>query len=415
MLQISQISVWLSSLVLRLSNLKFFLLTGNEQLGSKIQSTSAPVEEHQEPPKSCIYRPLLRPQDNFIRLLSLHAGKPGEPLSAQLVVRRFRETRLPPSFEALSYVWGDAVTSHFMFINEVRIPIQRNLFEALQHIRSENRSRTLWVDAICINQDDDAERSQQVSIMGDIYTKADHVISWLGPATPKSALGMDVLKFLFGELDITSQALWVNRAEGFKSLLRQPEQRSHMIRDALNDILSREYFRRIWIVQENALASSMTLQVGFLKLSWTKGIMTQRAICRIKFAVISPSWEAAGLGDIDFRPLLEILEQNMMVTRRAMGKSCTNITILDQAFDLRYRKATDRRDMLFALRSMIPEDMREDLVVDYTKSVEEVYDGFFREIEKAYVREMESVEELERERVEFVKSERQSTGYRGGW
>jgi len=54
----------------------------------------------------------------------------------------------------------------------------------------------------------------------------------------------------------------------------------------------------------------------------------------------------------------------MMVTRRKMGKSCREVTVLDQAFDMRYRRATDRRDMLFALRSMVPEDVRRGMAVD---------------------------------------------------
>ncbi len=65
-----------------------------------------------------------------------------------------------------------------------------------------------------------------------------------------------------------------------------------------------------------------------------------------------------------------------------MGRPCRESTILDQAFDMRYRKATDRRDMLFALRSMVPEEMRENLVLNYKKSVDELYAEFFKEVER---------------------------------
>jgi hypothetical protein len=81
----------------------------------------------------------------------------------------------------------------------------------------------------------------------------------------------------------------------------------------------------------------------------------------------------------------------MMVTRRKMGKPCREVTILDQAFDMRYRRATDRRDMIFALRRMVPEEMRESLVVNYDKSVDELYAEFSKEVEKAYMGEMEFV------------------------
>jgi hypothetical protein len=170
------------------------------------------------------------------------------------------------------------------------------------------------------------------------------------------------------------------------------------------------------------LASKITLQIGSTTLTWYSGAATHRAICRIKFAVISPSWEAAGLHDIDVRPLLEILEQSMMVTRRNMDKPCREVTILDQAFDMRYRRATDRRDMLFALRSMVPEEVRGSLVVDYDKSVDELYAEFYKEVEKAYNGEMEFVKTSEEERLnrerrdrEKVNRETRETRVMGGW
>jgi hypothetical protein len=185
-----------------------------------------------------------------------------------------------------------------------------------------------------------------------------------------------------------------------------------LLRAGLQDILKRDYFKRIWVVQENALASMITLQIGSATLTWCSGAATHRAICRIKFAVISPSWERAGLHDIDVRPLLEILEQSMMVTRRNMDKPCREVTILDQAFDMRYRRATDRRDMLFALRSIIPEEARKNLVVDYDKSVDELYAEFYKEVEKAYMGEIEFVKISEKQRLD---RERQRIQARGVW
>jgi hypothetical protein len=209
-----------------------------------------------------------------------------------------------------------------MILNNVHFTINQNLYAALQHLRSETWKQTLWIDAICINQDNVSERNHQVSLMGDIYSCAWHVVNWLGPSTPNTALGLEILAFLFGDKDITSVPPW----EKYKPSL---------LRAGLKDILKRDYFERIWVVQENALASRITLQIGSATLTWTSGAATHRAICRIKFAVISPSWETAGLHDVDVRPLLEILEQSMMVTRRNMDKPCREVTILDQAFDMR--------------------------------------------------------------------------------
>ena len=349
---------------------------------------------------SHVYRPL---PHNFIRLLVLYPGKPKDPLRGYLITNRFHEKSFRQPYEALSYVWGDSTRRKSMILNDEHFAINQNLHVALQHLREETWKRELWIDAICINQDDESERSRQVSFMGDIYACATRVVNWLGPSTPNTALGLEILAYLFGDKDMSSEPPWENH-------------KSALLRAGLQDILKRDYFGRIWVVQENALASMIILQVGSATLIWRSGAETHRAICRIKFAVISPSWEAAGLSEIDVRPLLEILEQSMMVTRRNMEKSCREVTILDQTFDMRYRRATDRRDMLFALRSMVPEEMRENLVVDYDKSVDELYAEFYKEVEKAYMGEMEFVEKSEKERLDReMDRARQRTQTWGGW
>jgi hypothetical protein len=338
----------------------------------------------QQHSKSDVYRPL---PHNFIRLLVLYSGKPKDPLRGNLITNRFHDKSFQQPYEALSYVWGDSARRKSVILNNEHFAINQNLHAALQHLRSQTSKPTLWIDAICINQADESERSRQVSLMGDIYTCAVQVVNWLGPSTPNTALGLKILAYLFGDKDISSGPPWENYKASFLCA-------------GLQDILKRDYFERIWVVQENALASMITLQIGSATLTWHSGTATYKAICRIKFAVISPSWEAAGLRDIDVRPMLEILEQSMMVTRRKMEKPCREVTLLDQAFDMRYRRATDRRDMLFALRSMVPEEMRKNLVVDYDKPVDELYAEFYKEVEKAYMGEIEFVKILENERLD---------------
>jgi hypothetical protein len=97
--------------------------------------------------------------------------------------------------------------------------------------------------------------------------------------------------------------------------------------------------------------------------------------------------------------LLEILEQNMMMTRMSLNKSCRHVTILDLAYDMRYRKASIPSDMLFALKNLIPEHMKASFVVDYDRSVDELYAAFFSEVENAYEEEMRFVEQAESERL----------------
>ncbi|KIN02711.1 hypothetical protein OIDMADRAFT_119868, partial [Oidiodendron maius Zn] len=85
-----------------------------------------------------------------------------------------------PKYEALSYEWGSLLPSYNLIINGAPFSIRKNLHDALISLRNQREGRVLWIDAICINQTDDAEKSQQVQIMHLIYSKADRVIGWLG-------------------------------------------------------------------------------------------------------------------------------------------------------------------------------------------------------------------------------------------
>ncbi|OCL11331.1 hypothetical protein AOQ84DRAFT_424047, partial [Glonium stellatum] len=85
------------------------------------------------------------------------------------------------SYEALSYVWGSAQDTVPIHINKKTFDITRNLEGALREFRLGDRPLALWVDAICINQRDNDEKSKQIQLMGKIYKYAKRVLVWLGP------------------------------------------------------------------------------------------------------------------------------------------------------------------------------------------------------------------------------------------
>ncbi|KAF2461212.1 heterokaryon incompatibility, partial [Lineolata rhizophorae] len=88
--------------------------------------------------------------------------------------------RSSPKYEALSYTWGDALDRHSIACEGKTIRVTANLLSALQHLRQPDVTRILWVDAVCINQGNIAERDAQVRMMGDIYRMAARVLVWLG-------------------------------------------------------------------------------------------------------------------------------------------------------------------------------------------------------------------------------------------
>lgn len=111
-----------------------------------------------------------------IRLLQLLPGKDNDVLECRLFISAGRQEK----YEALSYVWGDPTATETILVNGTRCHVGQNLMQALQHLRQAEHPRLLWVDALCINQNDIEERAKQVQIMGEIYGNAYRTVVWLG-------------------------------------------------------------------------------------------------------------------------------------------------------------------------------------------------------------------------------------------
>ncbi|KAK4958131.1 hypothetical protein LTR10_004556 [Elasticomyces elasticus] len=94
--------------------------------------------------------------------------------------RAFLEDRPVPSYYTVSYVWGNITKRTAIYLHGKRVDIGASAEQVLRRFRCSGQNTLLWIDAVCINQRDIAERSQQVAIMGDIYSNAAHNIVWLG-------------------------------------------------------------------------------------------------------------------------------------------------------------------------------------------------------------------------------------------
>ena len=110
-----------------------------------------------------------------------------------------------PHFEALSYCWGKDTTcediqvcpmsEHFGQAIEL-LAARKTLCEALRHLRMPNATRTLWIDAVCINQQAVDERNKQLPRMAFLYSHATKTIAWLGPASEDSAQAVRALHWI---------------------------------------------------------------------------------------------------------------------------------------------------------------------------------------------------------------------------
>jgi hypothetical protein len=98
-----------------------------------------------------------------------------------------------PRFWALSYTWGTEMSKNLVTVNGHQLTITENLDVALRHLRDATESRILWIDALCINQEDIEERNSQIQLMSCIYGAAKQVVIWLGPAADGSDVLLDGL------------------------------------------------------------------------------------------------------------------------------------------------------------------------------------------------------------------------------
>lgn len=99
---------------------------------------------------SSIYQPL---QHNEIRLITLAPGKWRDPIECSLQIVSLDDN---PTYEALSYVWGDASLRKWICLKDANFDVSKSLEVALRHLRHEDSERVMWIDAICINQLDNA-------------------------------------------------------------------------------------------------------------------------------------------------------------------------------------------------------------------------------------------------------------------
>jgi len=204
-----------------------------------------------------------------IRLLKLHPGSGTMDLRCTLIIRAASTPRyadhpepgltlkVAEPYDALSYYWGPKRGGFFIEVlagsEAHRIAITPNLEAALRQLRSEQTYRLLWVDALCIDQEDENEKSSQIGKMSQIYNGAEHVRVWLGVEEGDSAKAMEFVKKC---LDL----------DDFDRLVRDSFASKEWA--ALSALMRRPWFNRRWIIQEIALAKRATLHCGKDSVPW---------------------------------------------------------------------------------------------------------------------------------------------------
>lgn len=201
------------------------------------------------------YRPLATGEE--FRLLKLF---PASSLRADIHCRLFHySVDQAPQYECLSYTWGDDKRMQRITVDGLSFYIRRNLLAALQHLRQAKDARLIWIDAICINQEDNGERAAQVLMMRQIYSTGRRTMVWLGESSSDSDMAIDFIPYLtlIAKLDIPF--LWF-------TLLAKDEFLRKII--SIADLFFRKWWHRTWIIQEVGLSTDVLMLCGKKQIPW---------------------------------------------------------------------------------------------------------------------------------------------------
>jgi hypothetical protein len=327
--------------------------------------------------------PLTDPSGRTIRIIELL------PSSDYQITCKLHRISLDdnPYYEALSYCWGNPELSHSIICNGAELKITASLHGALQRLRQTFTSRWLWVDAICINQSPQAleERAAQVSMMRDIYKNAQQVNVWLGEAENQSHHAVYIVKQLahhseilkgWGHLDYIPADKLQQVGLDFSSHAGPTEKEWATVQP----LFDRPWFRRIWTVQEVAMARYTTVFCGREEISWSDMIRgleagTSSRLLYYKRALNPDTLDFFHPAHAAQLHQLHKIPTSSRYIRYNLG------SLLSYLLWFRQREATDPRDKVFALLGLVQNyDFVHTIIPDYTLTMEDLYHSVTKQL-----------------------------------
>lgn len=193
-----------------------------------------------------------------IRLLKLEPGEKEDFIHCHLEPTTLEKAR--GTYECISYVWGSSAEIRRILVDGHWIYVTLNLFHALQHFRDPNGERTLWADAICIQQMNPREKGMQVQLMGKIYEGSVRTLVWLG--VDADGIAAETTKFI-KEVSQAARTL-VSKYGGCTKIPNLPKDESPVSQDQekwtiYKKFLDHTWFNRAWVMQEVGIAPEVSI------------------------------------------------------------------------------------------------------------------------------------------------------------
>ncbi|KAL2066146.1 hypothetical protein VTL71DRAFT_2217 [Oculimacula yallundae] len=300
-----------------------------------------------------------------VRILTLLPGQQDEDIRCRLDDAILSKSSKNLTYEALSYTWGSPEDPKRIWVDDKYLFVTRNLADALLHLRLDDNPRILWIDAICVNQQDLKERGAQVPRMCEIYSLATRVVVWLGPETKNCHLALDVLETISSKFEtdrdapgamvkpiLPEDACWADKT--WQWPFDQPSL------DALASLLFREWFERLWIWQEIRLANKAAaniILVGHHTILWRT--FDSAITCLYERGLSGGKTFGSKAAEDRARLIFRILPI------AALGGLIQMSTLSSQS------KCTDPRDRIYAFLNIVDDHIT--IKPDYEKTTAEVY------------------------------------------
>lgn len=333
------------------------------------------------------YSPLDTRNDEMRLLLLLpecHTASTPQVCVSGSIIHVRRETS-PPYF-ALSYTWGDATKTRPILINNKTFHIRENLAVALEQIRHKEHVRALWVDAICIDQEDDHEKTIQIQKKGETFKQAFLIIAWLGPSRDDSDSAMHDLYLLGGHLlkaiqdcgivDFDTDADFRLRDlyNGLPQAFVDRHGEAVIGIESIVSLFDRPFWQRIWILQEASLPNVLYL----CGESGIPGTFMQFAYILLLYMVNPSRTRDWKVGPTTERTLKRMsMDPAVALLYASASPACSLKELLSKVNITSSRcnsfQAIDPKDHIFALLGICSDADELGISLDYTKTCQQVY------------------------------------------
>ncbi|KAI0114388.1 heterokaryon incompatibility protein-domain-containing protein [Nemania sp. FL0031] len=310
-----------------------------------------------------------------------------------------------PEYIALSYAWGDESVVSTISVNGESVQVRTNLAQALASIRDSDAVAYLWADAICINQQDDKEKSSLVQHMGEIFANAKLVYAWLGPI--EQATQGSLTSDLFVQLSELGALFWKHAGPAdsgklnersidldsiltkglqtlFSRFIQHSGQPGGFPTEEYASFSARPFWSRIWVLQEVFLAKSLYYLCGNCRLesktlagalilleSFQAHLIRSQGPSQEQIRSDSPLGKFAfGFPSFPEMHRLIIYTSIYPLDVVSLRIAMTNFCVKELP---RGSRATDPRDMIYGLMGFANDEERSYIRADYSKSVQETY------------------------------------------